>query len=231
MSSHGWNQYENHVHQMDLWISNYHDRFDFSAPPQQVSRDDKTLIDANELHRSKSSQCALNKEDIFFGVFIFKGLTGRAIRIIIQKKLAIDKVSQVIKSKTTNYKYIISWDTSIKDKHVTRFLRFDNSPHWNHPTHNHFHVELRFHRNKKKDQVPSPVHIGENYPHISDIFEIADIFKDEENLNKIHDRYIYYFSNLTTNNKVDMAKWYPGLSKIFPLPFLRKLEVTGRAKS
>lgn len=147
-----------------------------SAPLQEYTG--HAQIPPNTLNSAQSSFSQFGVDDFFFAIFIVNSpvASGKRIKLHVNKYLEIDKGPNGLRSRTKSYSYNITWKFKHPKTNGLRLVRFDNQDeHYDYNTNNHFHCNVEFYGGKKErsDLAPLPAHIGENFPHVSEIFDFC----------------------------------------------------------
>ncbi len=166
---HGFNRYENHQHVMYRHVDSYSFAFDDSYINfrPQGSTDN---LKANQLLFQKD--CS-KKKAVCIGEFRFTRNNDNYPWVITTVKKyfeLIEKNDGCLYSRTTQYSYNIRL-ISNNDHEKIPTIRFDNEDDYGYQTRHHLHIQYegKHHVNEE----PYPAHIGNNFPHLSDIFHIS----------------------------------------------------------
>jgi hypothetical protein len=228
MGHHGWNGYRDHVFQIHKRSLEMNSLFlDEMADPKQSFALNRGRMDLepNRIYQERSSGAVA--DDIFYGVFVLRVPGDKTCRFQFFKRLELKEEGGQLKSRTIEYSYTVIF--SLNSDSVV--LRFDNlDEHWDFETAHHFHLDRHSAPTGTKKKIKAkdthPAHVGNEYPHVSDLFDLAlsDVLLVEDS-NGVLANSSALFSKIPVVRKKDPNDWIPVLDKYYPV--LNRLIATG----
>lgn len=171
--SHGINNsFSGHRHIMESQVQRYSFAFDdsfVSTIPQGLAEE----IIGNQLIIDETSY---PDQATCLGEFCFAGSKDShpRVRLSLKKWIKLFPISAngTHPSQTVKYRYQIWITHSQKQQKQIQVIRFDNGHSYGFKTDHHLHIQIDGETKKLRDW-PHPTHVNNNFPYLSDIFEIC----------------------------------------------------------
>jgi hypothetical protein len=203
--------FANHRHIMESQVEQFSYAFDDSfttITPQGMSESilgNSLLID--ETTYQNQATC--------IGEFRFLGAvdSNPKVRLSLKKWIELQQGNRGIRpSRTIEYRYQIWIERNEGDQTRLQVVRFDNGHSYGFTTSHHLHVQVDSRYKRFRDR-PHPTHVGENFPYLSDLFEIGLALSSHKKGPAVpFSRLLKDFKSLMPTERYDPTIWVPKLN-------------------